>query len=265
MKLPTYVVEKPWGRNDLPAAFGVDPARRIGEVWFDAPDASLPILVKWLFTSERLSIQVHPDDAEAQRRGQPRGKEESWYVVAASPNAVLGIGTRRPLQAEELRAAVEDGSIESLMDWKPVRAGDFFHIPAGTLHAIGPGVTIVEVQQNSDLTYRLYDYGRPRELHLADALAVAEAQPYDICLSGHVQECAEQLMIDCPYFQLFHARGEAVARVASKGSGPRWIIPLLGVVHAGRESASGGECLYFPGPAVLEVSAGLTALVAFQC
>ena len=264
MKLSTHTVEKPWGRHDLPAVFGVDPTLRIGEVWFDAPDAPLPILVKWLFTSERLSIQVHPNDRQGRERGLPSGKEECWYVVAVEPGAVLGIGTQRALTSAELLMAVQDGSIEQLMDWRPVRPGDCFFIPAGTVHAIGPGITIVEVQQNADLTYRLYDYGRPRELHLEDAIAVADARPYDASLAGHIGNDPVQQLVDCPHFRLFHGRGEAIATLGAEQDCARWVIPLSGTVRAGEETASAGQCLYFTQPVELSAGADVTALIVFE-
>ncbi len=99
-------------------------------------------------------------------------------MLEADPGATLGMGTLELLDGESLRAASLDGRIEQLMDWKPVTAGDFFYIPAGTVHAIGAGIVLVEVQQNVDATYRLYDYGRPRELHLDDGVAVSVAAPY---------------------------------------------------------------------------------------
>ena len=172
-------VERVWGRRDLPQAFG-DPGDRdgpIGEIWFeDAADT--PLLVKYLFTSERLSIQVHPDDASARARGYKRGKDEAWYVLSADPGATIGLGLTHAVSPEELRAAALDGSIESLLDWRPVAAGDVIYSPAGTIHAIGAGLSLIEVQQNLDLTYRLYDYGRPRELHLDDAVAVSDPAPF---------------------------------------------------------------------------------------
>ena len=264
MKLATHMVEKPWGRHDLPAVFGVDPTLRIGEVWFDAAAAPLPVLVKWLFTSERLSIQVHPNDQQGHERGLPSGKEECWYVAAAEPGAVLGIGTLRALTSAELLVAVQDGSIEQLMDWKPVSPGDCFFIPAGTVHAIGPGVTIVEVQQNVDLTYRLYDYGRPRELHLEDGIAVSNARPYDDAQAGRVGSDPVQQLVDCPHFRLFHARGEAVATLAAKQDRARWIIPLSGAVRAGEDVASAGQCLYFAQSVELSADTDATALIAFE-
>src|SRR5690606_21069723 len=122
------------------------------------------LLVKYIFTSEKLSVQVHPSDAQA-ALGEPgdRGKEECWLVLDAEPGAQLGLGLTRNLAQDELRAAALDGSIEDMLGWRSVSPGDFFRILPGTVHAIGPGLSLVEVQQNSDTTYRLYDYGRPRE------------------------------------------------------------------------------------------------------
>ena len=136
------------------------------------------LLVKYLFTSERLSIQVHPDDAAARARGHARGKDEAWYVLSAEPGAVIGLGLTHEVSREALREAALDGSIEHLLDWRPVGAGEAFYSPAGTVHAIGGGLSLIEIQQNLDLTYRLYDYGRPRELHLDEGVAVADPAPW---------------------------------------------------------------------------------------
>src|SRR5262249_13298778 len=132
---------------------------------------------KFLFTSERLSIQVHPDDPAARAAGHPRGKDEAWLVLGADAGATIGLGLTHAVSREALRAAALDGSVEGLIDWRPVQTGDCFYSPAGTIHALGAGLTVLEIQQNLDLTYRLYDYGRPRELHLDEALAVADLSP----------------------------------------------------------------------------------------
>jgi mannose-6-phosphate isomerase len=173
-------VERVWGRRDLTGAFAPPPGagrEPIGEIWFEgAPGAEL--LVKYLFTAERLSIQVHPDDAAARARGHPRGKDEAWYIVSAEPGAAIGLGLTHRVSPEALRAAALDGGIERLLDWRAVAAGDVFYSPAGTIHAIGGGLSLIEIQQHLDLTYRLYDYGRPRELHLEEAVAVADPGPW---------------------------------------------------------------------------------------
>jgi mannose-6-phosphate isomerase len=247
MKLVRHFVEKPWGRTDLPAAFGAPSGQRIGEVWYEMPDKSpQPLLVKWLFTSAKLSIQVHPSDCDAKARGLASGKEECWYIVDAQPGAVLGIGTIRPLDADELRAASLSGEIEQLMDWKPVRPGDYFYIPAGTVHAIGAGITLVEVQQYADITYRLYDYGRARELHLSDGVAVSQATSYADprhgLASGNVQ------LANGPHFWLWHVT-DAAGLAALPQDTRRWLVPL--------DSDAAGQCQL--------LDAGVPAIFSGRC
>ncbi len=245
MELHRHFVEKPWGRTDLPSAFAAPLGKRVGEVWYETPDgAPLPLLVKWLFTSEKLSIQVHPNDAEAQASGQRSGKEECWYIVDAEPSAVLGIGTTQALDADELRAASLSGEIEQLMDWKPVKAGDYFYIPAGTVHAIGSGITLVEVQQYADITYRLYDYGRPRELHLDDSVAVAKAAPYTDPRSGRVAGNAQ--LVDGPHFQLWMV-ADAAGLAVIPTDAVRWVVPLSGRGVGSCCLIGTGEVLSFDG------------------
>ena len=153
--LKPRLVDKPWGRRGLDHRFGADPARQVGEIWFERPTgAPLDVLAKYLFTTERLSIQVHPDEATAHARGLPHGKDECWIVLNAAPGAVLGIGTREPVSPDTLLEAARDGSIEALIDWRPARRGQFLYNPAGTVHALGAGLTILEVQQPFDVTYR---------------------------------------------------------------------------------------------------------------
>ncbi len=173
-------VERVWGLRQLPAwAPGESRDEPVGEIWFEEPDgADRELLVKLLFTAERLSIQVHPDDAAARAIGHSRGKDEAWLVLAAEPDAVIGLGLRHEVSKNELRAAALSGEIERLIDWRPVKTGEIYYSPAGTVHAIGAGLTIMEIQQNLDLTYRLYDYGRPRELHLDEGVAVADPGPW---------------------------------------------------------------------------------------
>jgi mannose-6-phosphate isomerase len=262
MKLATHFVEKPWGRVDLPAAFVADDGRRIGEIWFDAPGKSLPLLVKWLFTSEKLSIQVHPNDAQARAAGMVSGKEEMWVVVSADPDARLGIGTIKPLSADELRAASLSGEIETLMDWKAVQAGDYYYIPAGTVHAIGGGITLVEVQQHADITYRLYDYGRPRELHLDDGVAVSIAKPYDDPRSGRIGDADLQQLVDGPHFALFYAKGDAILKVLNENK-PQWITPLSGDFRCDSEILKAGSCIYADENVKLFISPDAVALIAY--
>jgi mannose-6-phosphate isomerase len=237
MKLVRHAVEKPWGRTDLPDGRG----RRIGEIWFEAPDGrTLPLLVKHIFTSDKLSVQVHPGDAQARARGLPNGKSECWYILRAEPGAVLGLGFKEPIGKEEMRQAALDGSIEGLLDWKPVRAGDFFYVPAGTVHAIGAGLSLIEVQQQSDTTYRLYDYGRPRELHLDDGVDVADGGSYPDECASHVKDGEQRVLVNGPHFTLLYAGDGRADALANR---ERWVIPISGTFTCDGEQAGPGECL----------------------
>jgi mannose-6-phosphate isomerase len=242
MLLPSQYVEKPWGRTDLPAVFTGAAGRRIGEVWFEAPGGSLPLLIKWLFTSERLSVQVHPNDQQARAAGAVRGKEECWFIVAAEPGATVGIGTKRPLAPAELSAMSLSGEIEGLIDWKPVKPGDFWFIPAGTIHAIGDGVSVVEIQQNSDMTYRLYDYGRPRELHLAESMAVSKPVPYADPRCGNWLAAPAGDLMACDHFRIAKLTEENAAMVA--GIAPVWVTPILGEAEVNGAPVAVGACAY---------------------
>jgi len=236
MKLERRYVEKPWGRTQLPPIFDAPQGERIGEVWFTGA-GDQPLLVKYLFTSERLSVQVHPNDEQARARGLPRGKSECWYILDAEPDARLGLGLKREALEDELRDAALDGSIEAVIDWRTVHAGDFFMVPPGTIHAIGGGISLLEFQQNADVTYRLYDYGRPRELHLDDGIAVARREPCPDSLQSHLSPDEFRTLVDGPQFVLVHSDRDALS------DRKRWIIPLDGEANHGAEVARAGECL----------------------
>ncbi len=132
--------------------------------------------MKLLFPNDKLSVQVHPDDAQAQAMGQPRGKTECWYVLEAEPGATIALGLKTGATADVVRAAIAGGTMEDWMEWVPVSVGDMVFVDAGTVHAIGPGVVLLETQQTCDVTFRMYDYGRPRELHVEQALKVMRAK-----------------------------------------------------------------------------------------
>jgi mannose-6-phosphate isomerase len=238
MKLAPHYVEKPWGRTQLPATFAPPDGKRIGEVWFEGAPG-LPLLAKYLFTSERLSIQNHPGDADAQARGLRLGKEECWLIIDAEPGATLGLGPKREVSREALREAALDGSIVDVIDWKPVRAGDFYYVPAGTVHAIGAGIALLEFQQNTDVTYRLYDYGRPRALHLDEAMSAAVLQPYSDERARPVDPRQTSILAGGPPFALIHAAGDGSGLSRRR----RWVLPLEGNARAGGAEAEPGECL----------------------
>src|ERR1700738_3477929 len=130
-----------------------------------------PLLLKFLFPHEKLSVQVHPDDEAARRVGQPWGKTECWYVAHAKPGAQIGLGLKPGVTRQQFEHAVHEKRAEELLNWINVYQGEMIYVAGGTVHTLGPGSVIVETQQQSDTTYRLYDYGRPRPLHLERGLA----------------------------------------------------------------------------------------------
>ncbi|MDE2405075.1 MAG: class I mannose-6-phosphate isomerase [Sphingomonadales bacterium] len=263
-KLAIRMVEKPWGQDRLPPPFAAPPRQRIGEIWFEPQPPLDALLVKYLFTSEALSVQVHPSDDQTRAAGLgPQGKEECWLIVAAEPGARIGIGFNAAIDSGALRRAALDGSIERLLTWHDVAPGDFFYIPANTVHAIGGGVSLIEIQQNSDITYRLYDYGRPRELHLDAGLAVARGQPYDEALHRRLRPDEAATLVDGPFFRL-----ERVAGVPGRGTidrfagAPALVVPLDGTVRCGDCAVRPGECGWVAEVAGVDWPAGGASLLA---
>jgi len=248
MLLSVQSFAKPWGVGDLPAPFHSDGEEPTGEIWFNPPPALPDILIKYIFTSEKLSVQVHPSDADTEILGLGWcGKEECWLITSARPGASLAIGFKTKLDADTVRAAALDGSIEDLLVWHPVTAGDFFYIPAGTVHTIGAGVSLIEVQQTSDITYRLYDYGRPRELHLDEALAVAKLEPYDTKFRKRIAPAGSQLLVEGPHFELHYINVSAGEEALKAGGQPALILPLEGSVSVGGEAVQPGQCALLDG------------------
>ncbi|CAN5382862.1 class I mannose-6-phosphate isomerase [soil metagenome] len=263
--LATRRVEKPWGRHDLWRGFA-DPspdAPPVGEVWFQTPGEEEPeLLIKYLFTSERLSVQVHPDDAEARAAGYPRGKDEAWVILAAEPDSTIAIGTLEPMTKEDLRASSLDGSIVGKLDWKPVKKGEFYYSPAGTVHAIGAGITLVEVQQNVDLTYRLFDYGSDRELHLDAGVAVSEPKPF-VALSAPGELAPDRtILAEGPKFVLERWPG-GDHRVDLPAGMTAWLIPLVGEGVVDGVAWRAGECLTITGSGTVHASADSDLLFAY--
>jgi mannose-6-phosphate isomerase len=199
---------RPWGRLDLSPVYPQKFQQRIGESWLtgdngrvqngslagkslaelasrykrelvgEAPvdEARFPLLMKFLFPEEKLSVQVHPDDAAARELGEPWGKTECWYVAHAEPGAEIGLGLKPGVTRSEFERAIRENRAEDLLNWIKVSAGEMIFVAGGTVHTLGPGSIIVETQQQSDTTFRLYDYGRPRELHLEHGLRVIKDQ-----------------------------------------------------------------------------------------
>lgn len=243
-------VERVWGRTDIPAGFPrLGDGVPVGEIWFETP-AEAPLLVKYLFTVERLSIQVHPDDAAARAKGFARGKDEAWYILDAEPDARIGLGLTRSVSRGHLREAARDGSIEALLDWRPATPGALLYSPAGTIHAIGGGISLIEIQQNLDLTYRLYDYGRPRALHLDEGIEVAEPGPWS----------------PAPADGRVLAQGGAfrVERWTHGGilSGPAVVVPLAGAGTIDGAALTAGGCWDVDGETEI-AGEGVDLLAAF--
>lgn len=260
--LGTKIVEKPWGKDVLPPQFDVPEGKRIGEVWFEPPQEMPDVLVKYIFTSEKLSVQVHPSDAQAMAQGESdRGKEECWLVIDAEPGAALGVGFKEPVDAETMRRAALDGSIEELMEWYLVSSGDFIYIPAGTVHAIGAGITLLEMQQNSDITYRLYDYGRPRELHLDAGIAVAEGAPHEASLRFHLNETDTRPLVANRLFKIDRVYGVADEDVLARHAKATLAIPLNGMLKADNEELEPGTCGFVESARNLEFTADGSCLL----
>jgi mannose-6-phosphate isomerase len=230
---------RPWGTHDLSPIYpNRQFADKIGEAWLTGDDCKIangpltgqtlaqvsekcqrelvgdaardarrfPLLLKFLFPHEKLSVQVHPDDAQALRMNQPWGKTECWYVAHAKPGAKIGLGLKADATVAQLEAAIHEKRAEELLNWLDVYTGDMIYVSGGTVHTLGPGSVIVETQQQSDTTYRLYDYGRPRELHLKDGLAAVKLQvasgkvvrPAPVQIRASVNRQAA--LIAAPYF-----------------------------------------------------------------
>ncbi|MDT0576810.1 class I mannose-6-phosphate isomerase [Croceicoccus sp. F390] len=264
--LKTSRVKKPWGRFDLPTPFSNSGDERIGEIWFEPDPLFDALLVKYLFTDEKLSIQVHPNGSQARASGAgSRGKDECWYVIDAQPGATLGVGFAERIEADAMRRAALDGSIEELLVWHPVARGDFFYIPANTVHSIGAGVSLIEVQQNSDITYRLFDYGRPRELHLDRGIDVARGEPHDSTLRRHLPERGAQRLVSGPYFLLDRLDGSPDDAVRQDYKRPLLVIPLDRSVIVGETEVEPGACGMAPTIEAVQFAQDGLCLIARPC
>jgi mannose-6-phosphate isomerase len=246
---------RPWGTHDLSPIY---PNRKfeekIGEAWLTGDDCKVangpftgktlaqlsqqyqrelvgeaardakrfPLLLKFLFPHEKLSVQVHPDDEQAVRVGEPWGKTECWYVAHAKPGAQIALGLKPGVTAAQLEAAIHEKRAEELLWWINVYAGDMIYVAGGTVHTLGPGSVIVETQQQSDTTYRLYDYGRPRELHLDDGLAAVKEK---VASGKVVRPAPSQIgrsknrrapLVSAPYFVVEMFEAEEVLELATR-------------------------------------------------
>lgn len=251
--------ERPWGARDLRPIYVKTVKDPIGESWLTwednrvangplagrtlgelckqhrrdlvgaaAPyDDRFPLLVKFLFPGSKLSVQVHPDDEQARKAGQPCGKTECWYVFAAKPGAQVALGLKTGTSLQDFERAIRDQRAEELLNWVDVQPGDMLYVAAGTVHTIGGGMILVETQQTCDITYRLYDYGRPRELHVAEGLAATRLHTNAGKVVRHASDAAG-VLVRSPFFQVEKVRLRDPLRAEITPASPQVIVAIEG-------------------------------------
>ena len=266
------LLPRPWGVSDLrpwdKSRSESNESDTIGEIRFERPGAPTEtpaLLLKLLFTSQPLSIQVHPDDAYAQAMGEPNGKSEAWYVLAAAPDAKVALGLNKPSTPQQLRQAAQDGSLAEIVAWRPVVTDDAIAVPAGTIHAIGAGLVIAEIQQRSDATFRLFDHGRQRELHVERAIAVAAPGPAVPQILPARLTPERSLLVSCPHFVFERIELAADTTWCLDAERETWILIVGGTAIVGLHPISRGDGLFAKADRI-NVRAGelgLEALVAY--
>lgn len=293
-RIEPWYVERVWGYRDLrPWYDHVAQAEPIGEVWLTgdecrvatglhagksvgalfaevheallgpaAPEPQSPLLIKVLFAKEKLSVQVHPDDQMARKYGQARGKTECWYALAAEPGAQVAVGFKPGATLAQIEEKIQAGTLETMLKMLPVNAGDLIFVDAGTVHAIWPGVILLEMQQNSDVTYRMYDYGRPRELHIERSLEAVRLATR----AGKVapRPLADRtLLLDAEHFRVerIPAAGRRTGASlrgpasADNDERPRSLAYLFAAAGAGAISGPGFEPVELPPRGIVAVPA----------
>ena len=262
-------VEKPWGDRDLAPWSDIRPGDApIGEIWFQRrlPAATSPeLLLKLIFTTQPLSIQVHPDDAFARSIGLKNGKTEAWYILEAAPGARVAAGLKRPTAAPLLRESIENGTIVDLVEWRGVSRGDVVFVPAGSIHAIGAGLVIAEIQQRGDTTFRLHDFGRERSLDIDRGLAVAIGEPAPPRIEARRLTSIRTLLLSCPQFVLESVDLGPRESVALRGTRETWVLVLDGDGRFGELDARIGGAVFVQSE-IVDITAGargLRALVAY--
>jgi mannose-6-phosphate isomerase len=242
-------VPKPWGVADLRPWSRTDTGRGrlVGEIRYERPSgaASDPsLLLKLLFTAQPLSIQVHPGDAYAQSMGLARGKTEAWYVLSAAPGAKIALGLKEQLIPRQLREAVADGSIVHRVAWRAVAPGDVVAVPAGTIHAIGAGLVIAEIQQRSDVTFRMFDFGRQRDLHVEEALAVADARPAEAGPKPKRRTDERTLLASNLHFALERIELPGDFTFSLEAEHETWLLVVTGSGRAGKLDLVVGDAVF---------------------
>lgn len=223
------------------------------------------LLLKLLFTTEPLSIQVHPDDAFARSLGLSNGKTEAWYILSAVAGARVAVGLNYPRSAPELRSAITNGSIADIVHWRPVHQGDVISIPAGTIHAIGAGIVLAEIQQHSDATFRLFDYGRQRELHIENAVAVATAGPREVQSPPEQLSDARIVLTVNAHFALERIDLAPGSVWMLDAPNETWLLAIEGHAQLGSTKLSPGDAVFLQADhaAIKAGAAGLKALLAY--
>jgi mannose-6-phosphate isomerase len=243
----------PCAGKKLGALFAEQPVALLGP---NVPAAGSPLLVKVIFAREKLSVQVHPDDEMAQKYGQPRGKTECWYALAAEPEAKVALGFKSGVTLDEVKRGIHTGTLEASLNVLPVHTGDLVFVEAGTVHAIWPGAILLETQQYSDTTYRMYDYGRPRELHIEKSLEAVRFTTH----AGKVapRELADRtVLIDSGYFRIERIRvtGRKTGDDLCGRKGDPGLTYLFAASGAGCLSGSGFDPVDLPPRGMLAVPA----------
>jgi mannose-6-phosphate isomerase len=284
--LKPWFSERVWGKRDLKPWFAETGTQElVGEAWLTGPlcavengpfagqtlasvgeklGGEFPLLVKILFPADKLSVQVHPDDEQAQELGERRGKTECWYVLEAEPGATVALGLKPGVGAREVAASVDSGTMESLMQHVPVSVGDMLFVDAGTVHAIGPGVVLLETQQTSDVTYRLYDYGRPRELHLEKGLQVMKSHTAAGKVAPRMMNGFTRL-IEQKYFVVDRFDVASTGEVGVAFDGPGCLVGLTGrgvvISGDGQVELKAGKAVVVPvggGSVTVETGSGVS-------
>ncbi|MGA2538770.1 MAG: type I phosphomannose isomerase catalytic subunit [Terracidiphilus sp.] len=252
--------------DECAVATGPHAGKTLGVLFAEAPEALLgatapasgsPLLIKTIFAREKLSVQVHPDDAMAQKYGQPRGKTECWYALAAEPGAQVAAGIKPGVSLEQIKAGIHDGTLQENLNVLPVEAGDMIYVDAGTVHAIWPGSILLETQQNCDITYRMYDYGRPRELHIDKSLEAIRL----VTRAGKVPPTVlgdRTLLIDVEYFRVERLPvegGRASETLPPEGESAPGLAYLFAAKGRGRLAGSGFEPVDLPARGIVAVPA----------
>lgn len=260
---------KPWGCEDLRPWSSVDGSGdAIGELRFHRADLGRPVgrlLLKLLFAREPLSIQVHPGDALARSLGSPNGKTEAWYILSAAAEAQVALGLKRWLTPIQLRQSIRDETIADLVHWIPVAKGDFIFVPAGTIHAIGAGIVLAEIQQHSDTTFRLFDFGRRRQLDEDKAVAASSAGPIQAQAQPRRLTAERTAQIEDPHFVVELIDLPAHSRWLLAPEKETWVLVTEGAAMIGGISVSVGNAVFADaGRDVVDVGAdGMRGLMTY--